>query len=314
MKVIRDIKEIHFIRKKRYVALGVFDGIHLGHRNLIESTVAEAKKNKGLSIVVTFEPHPDRIIFPENHISHITTLNEKIEIIRTMGVDILFILKFGPWVRNMQPEIFIFRILNQKLEANEIFIGFNYKFGFKGKGDIEFLKKYEKIYQYKTNVIKPKVVNEKIVSSTLIKKYLKDGKIEEAVKLLGHQYSISGKVIAGKNIGTQLLKVPTANLLVHEEKIIPGNGVYLTEVMIDHIKYYGLMNIGLRPTFSGENRTIEVHILDFNKNIYEKFITCNVLIKIRNEKYFNGAENLKTQIIQDISIAKEMITKSLNNE
>lgn len=306
MKVIRDIKDINFIEKKRYIALGVFDGIHLGHRNLIESTVDRARKNNGLSIVVTFEPHPDRIIFPDKNIMHITTLEEKIEIIRTLGVDILFILKFGPWIRNMQPNVFLFRILNEKLGANEIFVGFNYKFGYKGKGDIELLKKYEKLYNYKSNILDPKTVNGKIVSSTLIKKYIEKGNIKEAAKLLGNKYSISGKVIKGENIGKKVMKIPTANLMVHEDKIIPGNGVYLTEVMIDRIKYYGLMNIGKRPTFKGENRTIEVYIMDFDKNIYKKDIVCYVLDKIRDEKYFDSAEKLRKQIMKDVSISRKL--------
>jgi len=306
MKIIRDIKDINFIEKKRYVALGVFDGIHLGHRNLIESAVKKAKQNNGLSIVVTFEPHPDRIIFPEKHILHITTLHEKIEIIGTMEVDILFVLKFGVWIRNMQPKVFILRILIEKLQASEIFVGFNYKFGFKGKGDTEFLKKYEKLYNYKSNIIKPKTINGKIISSTLIKKYIENGNIKEAVKLLGHQYSISGKVITGKNIGTNVMKIPTANLMVHEEKIIPGNGVYFTEVIVENKKYYGLMNVGIRPTFNGKNRTIEVHIIDFDKNIYKQDIICHVLDKIRDEKYFYSVEDLREQIIQDISIARKL--------
>jgi riboflavin kinase/FMN adenylyltransferase len=306
MKIIRDIKDINFIEKKRYIALGVFDGIHLGHRDLIESAVNKAKKNNGLSIVVTFEPHPDRIIFPENHILHITTLQEKIEIIGTMEVDILFILKFGVWIKNMQPKIFILRILNEKLRANEIFVGFNYKFGFKGKGDTKFLKKYEKLYNYKSNIIKAKTINGKIISSTLIKKYIKNGNIKEAVKLLGHQYSISGKVITGKNIGTNVMKIPTANLRVREEKIIPGNGVYFTKVIVENKRYYGLMNVGIRPTFNGKDRSIEVHIMDFDKNIYEQDITCHVLDKIRDEKYFDSVEGLRKQIIQDISIARKL--------
>ena len=306
MKIIRDIKDINFIEKNRYVALGVFDGIHLGHRDLIESAVNKAKKNNGLSIVVTFEPHPDRIIFPKNHILHITTLQEKIEIIGTMEVDILFILKFGVWIKNMQPKVFILRILNEKLRANEIFVGFNYKFGFNGKGDTKFLKKYEKLYNYKSNIIKAKTINGKIISSTLIKKYIKNGNIKEAVKLLGHQYSISGKVITGKNIGTNVMKIPTANLMVHEEKIIPGNGVYFTKVIVENKRYYGLMNVGIRPTFNGKDRSIEVHVMDFDKNIYEQDITCHVLDKIRDEKYFDSVEGLRKQIIQDISIARKL--------
>jgi len=309
MKVIRDIKDIRFVEKKRYVALGVFDGIHLGHKKLIESAVIKAKEESGLSIVVTFEPHPDRIIYPEKRMLHITTLEEKIEIISKMGVDVLFILKFGPWIRNMQPKIFIYRILNEKLKANELFVGFNYKFGYKSRGDTAFLKKYEETYHYKVNVLSPKIKKGKIVSSTLIKKYIENGQIKDAIMLLGHPFTLSGKVITGKNIGTTIMQIPTANLKVHEDKIIPGNGVYLTEVMIEHEKYHGLMNIGLRPTFNGENRTIEVHIMGFNNNIYQKYISCHLLEKIRDEKHFNHTDDLRRQIKKDIVAARELIEK-----
>ena len=267
-----------------------------------------------MSIVVTFEPHPDRVIFPDKHLLHITTLEEKIELISTLGVDVLFILKFGQWIKNMQPEVFIRRIMIEKLKAKEIFVGFNYKFGFKGKGNIEFFKKYEKIYHYKTNVIDPKRIREKIVSSTLIKKLIEDGKIKEAETYLGHSYSISGKVIKGKNIGTRIMRIPTANILIHEEKIIPGNGVYVVKVLLGNKNYYGLMNIGIRPTFNGKEKSVEIHIFNFEQNIYKENLTCYIIEKIRDEINFKNPKELRNQIFRDISIAHKLIAQSLKDE
>jgi len=308
MQTIRDINEIQLIEKKRYIALGVFDGIHLGHKKLIENAVSSAKINGGLSMVMTFEPHPDRIIFPEKRHLHITTMEEKKEIIKAIGVDILFILKFGPWIKNMQPEVFIRRILKEKLKAKEIFVGFNYKFGFKGKGNIDFLKNYENHYHYKTHVIEPKIIDGNIVSSTLIKKFIEKGDIERAEIYLGHNYTISGKVVPGKNIGTRIMRIPTANISIPGEKIIPPNGVYLVSAKLGSNKYYGLMNIGYRPTFKGEEKSVEVHIFNFEMDIYEKDLTCIIMKRIRDEINFDSPIELRDQIIRDINLARKIIT------
>ena len=208
------------------------------------------------------------------------------------------------------PEDFISKILVDSLLVKELFVGFNYKFGFQGKGNTDILTKYSKFYNFKTNILKPIAVDNTIISSTRIKDYIKSGKIEKAKKLLGHDITISGKVVSGKSRGKRLLNFATANIEVPSYKIIPVNGVYLVEIIIHNIKYYGLMNIGVKPTFKESERTIEVHILNFNKKIYNKKLTVNVLKKIREEKYFKHPNLLKKQIEEDISIANKMIRKN----
>ena len=307
MEIIRYSKNIILPNKKRYVALGVFDGVHLGHQKLIKQTVDKARKNDGISMVATFDPHPDKIINPESNVFLLTTLEERISLIKDSDVDVFLIIKFNKMMSKMPPEDFITKILVDSLQVKELFVGFNYKFGFQGKGNTDILREYSKFYKFKTNILKPIAVNRAIISSTRIKNYIKLGEIEKAKKLLGHDITISGRVISGKGRGRKLLNFATANIETPLDKIIPVNGVYLVEIKIDNRKYYGLMNIGVKPTFRETERTIEVHIINFNKKIYNKKVVVNILQKIREEKYFNHPSLLKKQIENDILMAHKMI-------
>ena len=308
MELIRYSKNIILPKKKRYIALGVFDGVHLGHQKLIKLTVDKAKKNDGISIVVTFDPHPDIIINPESNVFLLTTLEERISLIKDSDVDVFLIIKFNKMMSKMSPEDFITNILVNSLQVKELFVGFNYKFGFRGKGNTDILREYSKIYKFKTHILKPIAANNTIISSTRIKDYIKSGEIGKAKKLLGHDITISGRVISGKGRGRKLLNFATANIETPSDKILPVNGVYLVEIKIDNKKYYGLMNIGVKPTFKEKERTIEVHIINFNKKIYNKKVVINILQKIREEKYFSNTNLLKKQIENDILIASKMIS------
>ncbi|HAJ33977.1 MAG TPA: hypothetical protein DCK79_11615 [Candidatus Atribacteria bacterium] len=307
MEIIRYSKNIILPNKKRYIALGVFDGVHLGHQKLIKLTVDKAKKNDGISIVATFDPHPDITINPESNVFLLTTLEERINLIKDLDVDVFLIIKFNKMMSKMSPEDFISKILVDSLQVKELFVGFNYKFGFQGKGNTDILREYSKFYKFKTNILKPITANHTIISSTRIKDYIKLGEIEKVKKLLGHDITISGRVISGKGRGRKLLNFATANIETPLDKILPVNGVYLVEIKIDNRKYYGLMNIGIKPTFRETERTIEVHIINFNKKIYNKKVVVNILQKIREEKYFNHPSLLKKQIEDDILIAHKML-------
>ena len=307
MEIIKYSKNIILPNKKRYIALGVFDGVHLGHQKLIKLTVDKAKKNDGISMVVNFDPHPDIIINPESNVFLLTTLEERISLIKDLGVDVFLIIKFNKVMSKMPPEDFISKILVDSLQAKELFVGFNYKFGFQGKGNPDILREYSKFYKFKTNILKPITANNTIISSTRIKDYIKSGEIKKAKKLLGHAITISGRVISGKGRGRKLLNFATANIETPSDKILPVNGVYLVEIKIDNKKYYGLVNIGIKPTFKESERTIEVHIINFNKKIYNKKVVVNILKKIREEKYFTHPSLLKKQIEDDILTANKML-------
>jgi riboflavin kinase/FMN adenylyltransferase len=308
MEIIRYSKNIILPNKKRYIALGVFDGVHLGHQKLIKLTVDKARKNDGISIVATFDPHPDKIINPESNVILLTTLEERISLIKDSDVDVFLIIKFNKMMSKMSPKDFISEILVDNLKIKELFVGFNYKFGFQGKGNTDILREYGKFYKFKTNILKPIAANNTIISSTRIKDYIKSGEIEKAKKLLGHDITVSGRVISGKGRGRKLLNFATANIDTPSDKILPVNGVYLVEIKIDNKDYYGLMNIGVKPTFKELERTVEVHIINFNKTIYNKKVVVNILQKIREERYFNHPSLLKKQIEDDILIANKMIS------
>ena len=235
---------------------------------------------------------------------------ELANLIRDLDVDVFLVIRFTKTMSKMSPEDFIREILVNSLGVKELFVGFNYKFGFQGKGDTDVLRKYGKLYLFKTNILKPIVVNNTIISSSIIKDYIKLGEIEKAKKLLGHDITISGRVISGKGRGRKLLNFATANIETLPDKILPVDGVYLVEIKIDNKKYYGLMNIGVKPTFRETERTIEVHIINFNKKIYNKKVVVNILQKIREEKYFNHTDLLKKQIEDDILIASKIIAKN----
>lgn len=308
MKIIKYTKNIILPKKKRYIALGVFDGVHLGHQKLIKLTSDNAKKNDGISIVATFDPHPDKIINPESKVFLLTTLEEKISLVRSLDIDVFLIIRFNKTMSKMLPEDFISEILVNSLQIKELFVGFNYKFGFQGKGNTDILRKYGKSYEFQTNILKPIVLNHTIISSTVIKDYIKLGEIEKAKKLLGYNLTISGKVISGKGRGRKLLNFATANIEIPADKVIPVNGVYLVEIKVDNEKYYGLMNIGFKPTFEEKTLTIEVHIINFSKNIYGKMVCINLLQKLRDEKCFSHPNLLKKQIEEDILTAHKMIS------
>ena len=309
MKILKFSKNIILPKKKRYIALGVFDGVHLGHQKLIKLTADKAKKNDGISIVVTFDPHPDKTINPKSNIFLLTTLEERISLIKDANVDVFLIIRFDKMMSEMSPEDFITKILVNSLQAKELFVGFNYKFGFQRKGNIDIFKEYGKHYKFKINILKPIIVNNTIISSTRIKDYIKSGEINKARKLLGHNITISGRVISGKGRGREVLNFATANIETLSDKILPNNGVYLVETIIAPKKYYGLLNIGFKPTFKEKQLTVEVHVIDFNKNIYNKLISVNIIQKIRNEKFFSHPSLLKKQIEEDVLVANKIIDK-----
>ncbi|MDD5016422.1 MAG: bifunctional riboflavin kinase/FAD synthetase [Atribacterota bacterium] len=310
MEIKRYSKNVILPKKKRYIALGVFDGVHLGHQKLLKLTIDKAKKNDGISIVATFNPHPDKIIYPKSNLFLIDTLEERINLIRDLGVDVFLMIRFNRIISKMSPVDFISEILVNSLQVKELFVGFNYKFGFQGKGNTDILREYGKFFKFKTNILEPIIIDNVIISSTIIKDYIRLGEIEKARKLLGHNIIISGRVIYGKGRGRKLLNFATANIEIPSNKILPVNGVYLVEVAMDNEKYYGLMNIGFKPTFEEKQLTLEVHIINFDKNIYKKMLSINILQKIRNEKYFSHPNLLKKQIEEDVLLAHNLINKN----
>ena len=300
MKVIVDIQKSEERLKNSYVALGTFDGVHRGHRVLINSAIEKAKKNGGISVVYTFLNHPLEIIATERVPKMINTIDEKLRLLEEMGVDYVVLQTFDEKYAETSKEEFIDKILIEYLGAKEIFVGFNYTFAERGSGNVEYLRKVAPEKGIKLNEIKAIEYKGQILSSTLIRKFILEGKIEEANIFLGRPFFISGEVEHGKKLG-RVLGFPTANLKV-VNKVYPPFGIFGGTVLIEgeKEKYNAVVNIGKNPTLKPGELSVEVHILDFNRDIYGKKIDVSIEKHLRDEKKFGSMEELRQGIRNDV--------------
>lgn len=297
---------------KTCVALGNFDGVHLGHARIIEQTVLNANKKNLTSCVYTFNRHPSELLGLNKTI--LTDNEDKIDLIDSLGCDALYLDDFES-IRNMSPHDFCVNILKNKLNAEYVFCGENYTFGYLGKGNTEILK--HELDKLEINlIIVPYVYDKdnKIVSSTLIRNLIETGKINEANLLLGHKYNIKGKVTTGKKLGRKL-GFPTLNLGFPPNKTIPEFGVYISMCYIDGIKYNGITNIGKRPTTDSSTDkkdliNCETFLFDFDEDAYNKFIEVKLVEKIRDEIRFTSIDELVSQIKKDTSFAISYFSNS----
>ncbi len=279
--LIYDNKAFNEESKNNYIALGSFDGLHLGHLSLIEKAKDLAVKNNGKSIIFTFKNHPRKFLNTTNKIQLIMTNEEKIDILQNEEVDIIAFKAFDEKIMKMMPDEFI-RWLCKSYNVKGIIVGFNFKFGYKNLGDVETLEKFQKEYKYKLYVMKPYTMQDEIISSTSIRKELLDGNVKKAFNMLSRPYMLSGKVIDGKKLG-RTIGFPTANLEINKEKVIPKKGVYYTNVKIDEKTFKGITSVGNNPTVNGQELTLETYILNFNEDIYGKEIKVYFIDRIRDE-------------------------------
>jgi riboflavin kinase / FMN adenylyltransferase len=290
----------------KYIALGFFDGIHLGHQALLKWCVEESKNAGSISTVVLFDEHPKKVINKINNYSILTTLTEKIDKIKEIGIQQIIIFKFDKNFSQIMAEDFLIEILLKKFNMGAVFAGYDYHFGFQKKGDIELIKKLGEFYNFKSYIMNPKTIKGwGKISTTTIKECLKNGDIRRANKLLGYYYKIGGNVIHGDNRGNSVLSFPTANLKIEAGKLLPKNGVYLGITYYDGQKYKCLINIGLKPTFKKEKDriSVEVYLFDFAEDIYNKRINISFIKRIRDEKRFNDYSDLVSQIRKDKIVA-----------
>lgn len=292
---------------KNYIALGFFDGVHLGHQALLKWCVKEAELANAASTAILFDQHPEKIIKNYNNFYLLTTLKERVWRIRQLGLQQIIIINFNDKFQKITAENFIIEILLKKFNMGAVFVGYNYSFGFQKKGDIKLIKELSNYYNYKSYIMKPETIDEKQkISTTIIKENLIKGNIEKANKLLGYPYELTGKVIHGDNRGSTVLSFPTANLALAKEKLLPKNGVYIAFAYSGGKKYNSLVNIGYKPTFrkKKDGTSVEIYIFDFCDDIYNKKISISLLKRIRDEKRFKDARDLATQIKKDKIIAE----------
>ncbi|WP_291632610.1 bifunctional riboflavin kinase/FAD synthetase [Clostridium sp.] len=284
-----------------YIALGSFDGLHLGHMSLINKTVELAKNNSAKSMICTFENHPLSIINQEICPKLIMDNDTKIDLLENTGIDIVNLVSFDKEFMKLTPEEFIKNMVNF-YNAEGIVVGFNYRFGYKNLGDVEMLQKYSSILGYKLYVCEAITTNHEIVSSSKIRHLIAEGNITKANELLGRPHTTIGKVIKGKQLGRSI-GFPTVNLNYNKKYIIPKGGVYYTVVEYDNHTYKAITNIGYNPTVQGGKLSVETHILNFDKQIYDEVVKIYFINRIRDEVKFDTIDELKKQLLKDKAYA-----------
>ena len=289
-------------KRSNYVALGSFDGLHIGHLSLINKVKELAKDNEGKSMVFTFKNHPRTVIMAENNLDLLMTNREKIDILLNENVDILALKTFDKEVMKMDPEEFIKWLCND-YSIRGIVVGFNFRFGYKNLGDIDLLNELKEKYNYELYVMEPYIYEGEVVSSTRIRKEILNGNVAIANKMLSRPYTINGNVVHGKKLGRQI-GFPTANINLTEDKLIPKVGVYYTNVEVNGKIYKGITSIGNNPTVNGKELTIETYILDFDKYIYDEEIKLYFIDRIRDEMKFSGIDELVCQLKKDKILAE----------
>lgn len=284
------------------IALGNFDGVHYGHQVLIKDMVSKAK-NMGLkSSLLLFRNHTKECINGTCP-SLISSIEQKYDLMRELGVEIIYNIEFNESIMKLSPEEFVIDILINKLNVKSILVGYDYRFGYKAKGDTNLLKKIGKLHGIEVEVLKPITIKDDIVSSTKIRDLIEVGKLEDVKLLLGRNYSIIGKVIPGKNLGSKL-GFPTANIKPIINYTIPKSGVYSTETIVNNKKYLSATSVGYNPTFNENSIKIETHIIDFAENIYDENIELIFVEYLREEIKFNDIDSLVKQIENDIKRVK----------
>ena len=308
MKIYRSIEDYNEV-KRSVVTIGTFDGIHLGHKKIL-SRLIKSSKNKDLnSVVLTFFPHPRIILNKYNEVKMIDTLDEKINHLNEIGIDSLVIHPFDKNFSLLSANQFIKDFLVDKLKIKHIIIGYDHRFGKGREASVTDLKNYADDYDFTVEEIKAQEIEKITVSSTKIRNSINQGDIKTTEKYLGRSFNLTGKIVKGDGLGKKI-NYPTANIFIEETyKIIPKDGVYLVETIIEDKLFNGMMNIGHRPTIGTNVKSIEVHLFNFNEDIYGQVISIKMISKIRDEKKFSSIQALKEQLVKDENYCLKLINK-----
>ena len=299
MKVYTQIEDFRNI-KNPVVTTGTFDGVHLGHQKIISRLIDVAKEEQGETVLLTFYPHPRMVLFPDdNELKLLNTQQEKIRLLEKYGIDHLIIYPFTKEFSRLTSVEFVRNILVNSLQTKRLVIGYNHHFGRNREGSFEHLKEFGPVYGFDVEEIPAKDIDHIEISSTKIRQALQAGEVEVAATYLGHTYSVSGKVVQGKQLG-RTIGYPTANILMEDKyKLIPADGVYAVKVELNGVMYQGMLNVGNNPTIEGKGRSLEVNIFDFDQNIYGDEATIYFIERLRDEVKFNGLDELKAALAKD---------------
>lgn len=304
MQIFEDLKN-RLDLPSPVLTIGNFDGVHRGHVTLINKVLDESKKINGTPCILTFYPHPLTVINPYMQIEQITPLKDKLDIFEKMGITGVILLKFDDEFSKTTADEFVKNILVDKIGVKKIIIGYDFSFGKNKAGNIDLLLSYGKEFGFEVYVMEPLKEGDRIISSTRIRSFIKEGLIKEANEFLGSPYTVKGLVIKGRKIG-RLIGFPTANLLINNY-LIPSRGVYAAYAYIDGIRFRSVISVGPAPTFHISDKSFEVHLLDFNADIYGKEVVVEFRERLRGIEKFKDVEDLKLQIQNDIERAKRIL-------
>ena len=306
MEILRSIPELERLRGPLFLAIGVFDGVHRGHQAVISTSADHAAASNGTPVVVTFDPHPEKVLRPQAAPHLLSATEHKIALIRALGVEHLLIINFDKQFAATEPEDFVQKLVIHSKPLREICVGHEWSFGKNRRGNLDLLKKLGAKFNFDVVGIPPVKINGAVVSSTAIRQAIEKGDWAKAAEMLGREYTILGTVTRGDNLGKKI-GFPTANLSAHSEQF-PPNGVYVAEARIDGELYRGVINLGIRPTVSSgkSERVLEIHLFDFNRDIYGHDIEVRFLKFLRSEKKFQDLDTLVQQIRQDVEQARQL--------
>jgi len=306
MKILRAIDELKSVAGPTHLAIGVFDGLHLGHQAVIARALESSRTSGGTAVVVTFHPHPVRVLRPEKAPRLLTSTQHKVKLIELLGVDAVLILEFTAEFSKTAPNVFIEKLACASNRLSQICVGQEWTFGANRSGSVRLLEELAPELGFQLGSVPPVSVSGQVVSSTLIRSAVECGDLESAAKFLGRPFTILGTVSEGRQLGRRL-GFPTANLHAHNEQF-PPNGVYAAKAWFRKNEYGGVVNIGVRPTIEKEagERILELHLFDFDQEIYGQDIEVAFLDYLRAEQKFSGIEELQSQIQRDAVKARQV--------
>jgi riboflavin kinase / FMN adenylyltransferase len=306
MEILRSIAELESLRGPLFLAIGVFDGVHLGHQAVISAATSHARAADGTPVVMTFDPHPLKVLRPQHAPHLLTATQHKIALIRDLGVEHLLVINFDRKFAATSPEEFVEELVMHSRPLREICVGHEWSFGKDRRGNLDLLKRLGVQLDFSVVGVPPVLVNGEVVSSTAIRQAVEKGDLAKGAEMLGREYTILGTVTHGNNLGKKI-GFPTANLSAHSEQF-PPNGVYFAEARVNGVLYYGVINLGYRPTVSSgkSERVLEIHMLDFDRDIYGEDVEVRFMRHLRPERKFESLESLAQQIELDVRRAREL--------
>ena len=305
MEILRSIPELSRLPGPLFLAIGVFDGMHLGHQAVISTSAEHARSVNGTPVVVTFDPHPEKVLRPQAAPHLLTATQHKIGLIRDLGVGHLLIIAFDKQFAATEPEDFVKQLVKHSKPLREICVGHEWSFGKNRRGNLGLLKKLGAQFDFEVVGIPPVTMNGELVSSTAIRHAVQTCDLRKAAVMLGREYTILGTVVRGDDLGKKI-GFPTANLSAHNEQF-PPNGVYFAQAMLDGVIYPGVLNLGYRPTVSSEkDRVLEIHLFDFDRDIYGSDLEVRFVRYLRPEKKFENVDMLARQIALDVKQARDL--------